>query len=212
MTDDNPVRRNIKVWMRDVMASRGWTASQWARRAGTSPTNITRFLQPTASVLPSADTIAKLARVAGSQPRLNPFVEPTANRGWQLPYFPAHVLSAYAPVQLWEVVVNGNPATEMILVDAPLDAPAVVTDVFSMGMAARGIMPGDRIIVERVGHKDLEAGWVVMFQHDGMTKIGEWQPPLVLFHPLGVGSSEFKPIRTTDVEVYGRVRRVVREL
>lgn len=211
MADDPTVRRNIKVWMREVMASKGWTASTWARKAGTSPTNITRFLQPTATVLPSSDTLAKLAKVAGSQPKLG-MISDTATPGWHLPYVTLPVISAYAPMQLWEIVMDGRSAFEMLTVDAPLDGPAVVTDVFSMGMAARGIMPGDRIIVERILKKDVQPGHVVLFLHEGVAKIGEWQPPLILFHPLGLGSAEFTPLRSAEVEVYGRVRRVVREL
>lgn len=212
MTDDSTVRRNIKVWMRDVMTAKGWTASAWARKAGTSPTNITRFLQPTATVLPSSDTLSKLARAAGSQPKLGNAIDVIATRGWQLPYVPVTVVSAYAPMQLWEIVMDGRSAFEMLMVDAPLDGPAVVTDVFGMGMAARGIMPGDRIIVERIQKKDVEAGQIIMFTHEGKVKVAEWQSPLLIFHPLGVGLSDWAPIRTSEVEVYGRVRRVVREL
>lgn len=212
MTDDQTLRRSIKVWMRDVMTSKGWTASAWARKAGTSATNITRFLQPTAQVLPSSDTLAKLARAAGSQPRLGTLADLNATRGTPLPIVPLTVVSAYAPMQLWEVVMDGRSGFDMLLVDTSFDAPAVVTDVFSLGMAARGILPGDRIIVERILKKDVLPGQIVMFNHEGRVKVAEWQHPLLIFHPLGQALTDFTPIRTSEVEVYGRVRRVVREL
>ena len=59
--------RGIRVWMRQVMDKNGWSANRWASLAGTSSTNITRFLKDAAHC-PSARTIAKLALVAGSAP------------------------------------------------------------------------------------------------------------------------------------------------
>lgn len=63
-------RNSVRVWMRNVMADKGWSANEWANLAGTSATNITRMLSPTNKTVPSIDTIAKLAMVAGSQPAL----------------------------------------------------------------------------------------------------------------------------------------------
>ena len=57
----------IRVWMRQVMDSKSWSANQWANLAGTSPTNITRFLKD-AQHVPSSRTISKLAYVAGTSP------------------------------------------------------------------------------------------------------------------------------------------------
>lgn len=59
--------RGIRVWMRQVMDTHGWSANRWASLAGTSPTNITRFLKDAAHC-PSARTISKLALVAGTAP------------------------------------------------------------------------------------------------------------------------------------------------
>jgi hypothetical protein len=57
----------VKAWMRHVMEERGWSAEEWARKASTSPTNITRFLKE-AKHVPSTRTLAKLSRIAGSAP------------------------------------------------------------------------------------------------------------------------------------------------
>lgn len=59
--------RAIRVWMRQVMDQKNWSANQWASLAGTSPTNITRFLKD-GNHIPSSRTISKLAYVAGSSP------------------------------------------------------------------------------------------------------------------------------------------------
>jgi len=62
-------RRTIRVWMRQVMSEKHMSANHWATLAGTSPTNITRFLNSDSKFLPSARTLAKLAKIAGSSPQ-----------------------------------------------------------------------------------------------------------------------------------------------
>lgn len=69
-------RKAIRVWMRQVMDDRGWSAYKWANLAGTSPTNITRFLNQSKHQ-PSSSTIAKLAMVAGTVPNLS--INPTVD-------------------------------------------------------------------------------------------------------------------------------------
>lgn len=59
-----PEMNAIRVWMRETLDRTGWTPQKWAQLAGTSATNITRFLKD-GHHLPSTSTIAKLARVAG---------------------------------------------------------------------------------------------------------------------------------------------------
>lgn len=74
MSDQSAINA-VRVWMRDVLRETGWTPAEWARRAMTSPTNITRLLSPTATICPKVETLAKLCRVVGSQPNLaGPFV------------------------------------------------------------------------------------------------------------------------------------------
>ena len=60
----------IRVWMRSIMQQRDWSANKWGTLAGTSPTNITRFLNG-GKFVPSSKTIAKLSSVAGSAPSLS---------------------------------------------------------------------------------------------------------------------------------------------
>src|SRR5262252_465092 len=60
----------IRKWVRTVLEETGWSAEEWARKATTSPTNITRILAAEQFSLPNADTLVKLAHAAGSQPDL----------------------------------------------------------------------------------------------------------------------------------------------
>jgi transcriptional regulator with XRE-family HTH domain len=54
----------LRRWMQQVMDERRWNAQEWASKAGTTPTNITRFLKGSEHV-PSYTTLVKLAVVAG---------------------------------------------------------------------------------------------------------------------------------------------------
>lgn len=75
MRNATELARNIvRVWMRDVLEKKRWSANEWASIAGTSPTNITRMLAPTSKIVPSVETVMKLAQAAGSQPNLIPGV------------------------------------------------------------------------------------------------------------------------------------------
>ena len=63
-------RKAIRVWLRDVMQSQNMSAYEWATKAGTSPTNITRFLKDS-KYMPSSKTLALLSAVCGSDPYVN---------------------------------------------------------------------------------------------------------------------------------------------
>jgi len=63
-------RRAIRVWLRQTMQEKGLSANEWATKAGTSPTNITRFLNSDTKFIPSSRTISKLSKVVGTQPGL----------------------------------------------------------------------------------------------------------------------------------------------
>lgn len=66
--EDKRTRNAVRVWMRQTLSERQWSAEEWARRAATSATNITRVLDPTSKIIPKFATVARLARAAGSSP------------------------------------------------------------------------------------------------------------------------------------------------
>ena len=208
--EDDTSRRSIKVWMREVMQTKGWTANEWARKAGTSPTNITRFLAPTSTIIPSSSTISKLSRVAGSQPRMgihNLNTAPACN----VPLLIPQLVVGFSSKELWEFVMSSAAQARLIAVDGTIEGPSFVVDVPAFGMTGRGIHPGDRILVEKVKPADLEAGHIVLFKHQDQAMIGEWQGGMIVFYPA-LPSPEFMPVRSSMVDVYGRVRRLIREL
>lgn len=59
-------RKQLRLWMRDIMRRKGWSAERWARQAGVAGTTITRFLNTEdPQRTPNTSTLAKLASAAG---------------------------------------------------------------------------------------------------------------------------------------------------
>lgn len=77
---ERATRNAVRVWMREVLDRHEWSAAEWAHRAGTTPTNITRVLDPSSTIIPSAVVLSRLAKVAGTQPNLLAFVRRPAVR------------------------------------------------------------------------------------------------------------------------------------
>lgn len=74
-------RATLRTWMREVMEAKGWSARHWAEKAGTSSSNITRFLADDDASCPSLQTIVKLASVSGSTPNCEIIVTAHRPRG-----------------------------------------------------------------------------------------------------------------------------------
>jgi len=60
-------RQAVTEWMNDVLVERRWSARTWATRAGVAASTITRTITG-GNVLPSMQTIEKLAIAAGRWP------------------------------------------------------------------------------------------------------------------------------------------------
>jgi phage repressor protein C with HTH and peptisase S24 domain len=56
-------RGELRGWMSRVMAETGWSAAQWAEKANTSASNITRFLKDDGASMPKTVTLDKLESV-----------------------------------------------------------------------------------------------------------------------------------------------------
>jgi len=139
-------RRAIRVWMRTVMSSQGWSANEWAVKANTSPTNITRFLNSDATYIPTSRTLGKLAFVAGSNPQL-------INKGQEggLVKHP---------------VKNSNGETvDMIVVD---DSSVELYKLgYWTGMGMMGIMSHSTVVIKPYNKKkDIKDGDIVLYRSE----------------------------------------------
>ena len=136
-------RRAIRVWMRTVMSSRGWSANEWAVKAKTSPTNITRFLNSDATYIPTSRTIGKLAFVAGSNPQL-------INKGQE---------SGFVK---YPVKNSDGETVDMIVVD---DSTVELYKLgYWTGMGAMGIMSYSTVVVKPYAKmKDVKDGDIILY-------------------------------------------------
>jgi transcriptional regulator with XRE-family HTH domain len=68
-------QRIIADWMRRVLARKGWTAKQWAEKAGVNPTTVSRAMADDYTSVTSIPTLDALSRVAGGPSPLEVFGE-----------------------------------------------------------------------------------------------------------------------------------------
>lgn len=138
-------RRAIRVWMRTVMSTQNWSANEWAVKANTSPTNITRFLNSDATYIPTARTLGKLAYVAGSSPQL-------VNKGQETGLIKHPVKN-----------VDGD-VVDMIVIEG--ENVECYQLGLNTGMWGSGISPHSYVVVDRTKFNDLTDGNIILFEDD----------------------------------------------
>jgi transcriptional regulator with XRE-family HTH domain len=157
-------RRTIRVWMREVMQQKRLTANSWATLAGTSPTNITRFLNTDSKFMPSVRTLAKLAKIAGSSPQLLNKATETKHK---IP-----------------VIDYKGKCVSMILFDRD-DVVAYKCRQYT-GMGSKGIGHNATVIVEPMDSFDeCKDGDIIAY--DSRTYgilCGEYRSGLIMFYPV----------------------------
>ncbi len=65
-------KENIRHWMQAVLQETGWSAAEWARRANTSPSNITRLLARDDASIPRIETLLKLSETVPEDANIPP--------------------------------------------------------------------------------------------------------------------------------------------
>jgi SOS-response transcriptional repressor LexA len=209
--DPDSVLRALRVWMRDVMRQKGWTAAEWARRAGTSPTNITRVLAPANVIVPKSSTLALLAEAAGSQPRLAYNSMPSETPAVFVQLLTLEELNSISASNLWtrQMTIKGHARAQ---IDRPVLGPAFVTAIEDHSMEARGLFAGDRVLVEKP--TDIKAGDIILARVRGRVTVAEYRPPLVMFRPSAmlIDHPQMQPVPQTEAEILGRVTRLIRDL
>ena len=205
MDSNEQARRAVRVWMREVLEKKDWTAADWAKRAGTSPTNITRVLSPTSRIIPSAATIGKLAAVAGSQPKLSFSNQILSTATASLPLIPANVIAGFANVQVskwWEWLVEKERTFTRVEIDRDPQGPAFVMLVETEDLETEGILAGDKILIEK--NAEMKPGCYVAFFQDNSVGLGQWHRNVI--------TRQNVPVNVTDVRVIGRITRIIRDV
>jgi SOS-response transcriptional repressor LexA len=191
-SESDMARNSVRVWMRQVLAENGWSAAEWARRAGIAPTTLTRILDPVSNQVPSTETVTRLSRVAGSQPNLGSF-EPVGSRAVPL------YLYGDAMGSVCGHVLAAQPVSE--------DAYAVrlTTDILNQA----GILPGDIVIVEPTDRVAPMNGKIVLAEDEmGDQVVGRVMTPWLM--PASTGKHE--PRLLEDLQIMGVVVAMNRQL
>jgi len=205
-------RRALMRWMTGVMEARGWSAGTWARAAGVTPTNLTRFLRdPARGSMPGADTLGRLARAAGSEPRfLDDGTCPPVSRVPVLTLDQVEVLRDLgrraAESFLATVLRQGG---DSVPVDRPASRRAFALRIGSRSLNAAGVLPDDRVVLEPLDVLPPKPGDMVVTVHDDSVCGYRFFPP----HLLPVSTDpDCGPTPITDASVAGVAVHIVRPL
>lgn len=205
-------RRAILRWMTGVMEAQGWSAGGWARLAGVTATNLTRFLRdPARGSVPSAETLGRLARVAGSEPRfLDERAYPPVSR---VPLLSVGQVKIFLGLgrRAGEAFIAGvlRDGSGSIAVDRPASRRAFALKIGSRSLNAAGVLPEDCVVLEPTDVLVPQAGDVVVTVGDGTVCGYRFFPP----HLLPVSTDpDCRPTPIDRAAVAGVAVHVVRAL
>ncbi len=206
------VRRALYRWMTGVMSERGWTAAAWAKAAGVTPTNLTRFLRdPDAASIPSAETLGRLSWAAGSEPRFLADGQPGGFHRVPL----LSVEQARMAMRLERRRCRSYLAAlleeggKSVLIDRQASARALALRITSSHMNAAGVIADDRIVLEPVDLLPPRTGDLVV------TLEGDCCCGYRYFHPLLVPVSTDAacvPVSCENAAILGVAIYLVRPL
>ena len=205
-------RRALLRWMTAVMEAHDWSAGAWARAAGVTPTNLTRFLHdPAEGSMPGADTIGRLARAAGSEPRfLDDGAYPAVCRVPLLDLNQVHALMGLGrragEAYIAAALRDGNIC---VAVDRPASRRAFALTIGSRSLNAAGVLPNDRVVLEPLDLLPPKSGDMVVTVSDHAVCGYRFFPP----HLLPVSTDpDCRPTPLGDAHVAGVAVHVVRAL
>lgn len=189
--------KSVSEWMAAVLEERGWTAEEWAQKAGTSGTNITRLLSGTTESVPKLDTLQKLADAAGIDLSSIFAGQPGVRR-----------LPVLTKEQLMKGEIVASEISSINSVVTATDDPAhyavrIESDSYDLG----GIVFGD--IVTVVPQTNYHKGDVVVVLKVEGTAAYEYQPPVLM--PHSTARYDALPLADHD-KILGRASTIIRKL
>ena len=175
----------IRVWMRSVMHQREWSANKWATMAGTSPTNITRFLNG-GKFVPSSKTIGKLSYIAGSAPSLSQ--NATLDAASRTILLKDHLENDIGQVNVYNLTGE------------------IVAYKFARRSRTHGVDVGDIVVVRK--QKKFDAGNTVLFvAEEGLEMGNKLEGQNSVFQII-----KNRTVKLNDVRIIGRVVQIVKNL
>jgi len=202
------IQQSVRQWVRTVMQQQGWSAEEWARRAATTPTNITRILSTDKS-LPNADTLARLAQAAGSQPDL-------VGRGDKAPTPSTVPLLDHDQVMTLAKMSGREKAAFLDTLGRELVTMQVLFRPSATGFAVkvetdslrgRGLLKDDVIVIEPADFSGQDVGSIVAAIVRQRIGAWLWYPPLLV-----PAHESDDPVPLKDAKMLGRVLQLMRRL
>ena len=213
MDDRDTDIARIRTWMHSVMNRRHWSAEHWARVAGTSATNITRFLRGTTHV-PSTRTLARLSQACGSMPEIGQQLLSLAPADRAVPL--------YSAKDAVLVLLHGKTPSEptgknVITTMQEVSVHAFAVEVSSRRMELHGIVPHDIVVCEPVAVLKPQPGRIVLYAVHAFKsgedlgdffELGVFQPPHITHHSTNAP----EVVAVEDVTTIGVALEVRRSL
>ena len=197
-------RRAVLDWMNTVIGEEQLSAEQWAKKAGISPTTITEFLSGNRCFLPSTATLTRMAESVGYEIKIEKkdFSEVSIN-------YPGltelDLIKSKQTAQGYEMDV-----AEKVKIPIPnkhKPAEMVLVQVDSTLQSNAGILPGDRLIVDKTAALVPGDTIAIYCVNNGMMA-GLYFPPNIVW----ADGSENLPINKLQGEILGKAIEVFRTL
>jgi hypothetical protein len=161
----------LRVWMRETLEVRNISAEQWATQAGTSATNITRFLAGSDHV-PSLKTVAKLAAISGTWPALG-----SGNRALAVS---ERLVPLVEPSNLCAALQGGASRTGWV---GSMGGAGQSATAFAASASMRltgSVTSGDVLILEPLAFRRMHRGSLVVAQDEEGLIVGRFFPPFIM--------------------------------
>lgn len=199
-------KSTVRSWLRRVMEENGWSAAKWANKAGTSPTNITRFLNGSAKSVPSTTTIAKLARVAGYGPEYLDWNKETLEKTVLVPLLTLDKIAEFKAGTLdLESLTTCIIAVDLRYKTSQMIAIKLTTDTYN----AEGIFAGDTVVcVSEKEQPYINGARVVAKTDEGGVGVYGYNPPYLTTQ----SNSGLGPQKLASATIIGTAIKVQRDL
>lgn len=198
--NESKIREALIAWMHAVLEDRDWTAEEWARRAKTSGTNITRFLRGAHGFTPSLKTIMRLAAAAGSLPSLDR-VAPVQYVSLPLLSSSTLAMAARSKETMGSALMRQVRATDVMQISVPKTTkPGHFATIITKGANK------DELAVAQItlGEDNVDGSIVLVIDGDGDTMVATYQPNASSFI-VDRGNGVIQAISEADLTILGRI-------
>lgn len=206
-------RRELRVWMRQVISTKRLNPESWAREADVAGSTIRRFLNGGShSPTPSLDTISKLADVAGFGPsmkfgRIAKGVNLGTNKVRLItPDLAARLSSRSSYQDLFSEI----EASDFISVDEGMcSTMAYAVEIEHESVNQLGVFKGDIAVIEPIWSREPKLASLVLVEDFTQVMVMTFHQPMMI--PRSTDPT-YEPRAIDDVTILGTLVEVRRRL